>query len=52
MGEIVKEKLSDDVLEGATGGGGILHVTLTDKDSGGTQRITIKTGKKKIGVKP
>lgn len=51
MGEIVKEKLSDDVLEGATGGG-YLHVTLTDKDSGGTQRITIKTGKKKIGVKP
>jgi|GEM_PF-4015150 len=51
MGEIVKEKLSDDVLEGATGGG-FLRVTLTDKGTGGTQQVTIKTGQKKIGVKP
>ena len=51
MGEIVREKLSDDVLEGATGGG-FLHVKLTDKGTGNTQQVTIKTGQKKTGIKP
>lgn len=48
MSEIMKERLSDDLLEGATGGKMSLQVKYTDKKSGSvlSKVITIGSSKK------
>ncbi|MBQ6745972.1 MAG: hypothetical protein IJR07_02860 [Bacteroidaceae bacterium] len=48
MSEIVREKLSDDALEGATGGAGKMSVVLKDKKTGNTITKVITTGTKSI----
>ena len=43
MSEILKERLSDDLLEGATGGGQ-LRVVIKDKQTGSITTKIVSTG--------